>query len=433
MIFPQATTYPSVLQTSRPTSAAGAIEQMSYVCLFLFAFATPWSEAGLTVSGIEVNRWFGLAACGLAFLSTRYQVRSNRFSDLHFWMFAFAGWSITSLFWTIDREDTLARAGTYIQLLLLIWVIRVLCSSESRVAGLLQAYILGTCVCAIGTIANLVSGRTMGQLDGMQGAGADRYTIDGVNPNDLGVMLALSIPMTLYLLVRRRGGRWGSLLCWVQLALAVTGILLSGSRTSALAATGAFVMLPLVLVRFSLWQRATMAIAVAGIVAAAIAVLPAETWNRFLHLGDEISQGTMTHRTQIWAASEVIFREHPLVGVGSGAHATAVAGLLGRPLVAHNTFFSALAELGVVGELLLLGLLSAAFYCAMTMPRPARILWGVTLVAWCIGASASTLEYRKITWFLFGLLAAHAQLRHEKKEEIRSRRTSSVCVASPVF
>jgi len=432
-MFPQANIYSSAIRPGDAASAAIGIERLSFACLFLFAFATPWSEAGLSVGGIEVNRWFGLAAFLLALLCTRYQARANRFGDLHYWMFAFAGWSIASLLWTVDREETLQRAGTYIQLLLLVWVIGVLCSSESRLTRLLQAYILGACVCSIGTIANLLTGRTMDTLEDMQGAGADRYTINGVNPNDLGVMLALSIPMTLYLLVRRQGGRWASALCWVQLTLAVTGILLTGSRTSALAAAGAFLMLPAVSARFSRWKKAAMAICVAAIVTTAIAMLPADTWHRFLDLGDEISRGTMTHRTQIWVASSVIFREHPLVGVGSGAHPLAVASLLGRPLVAHNTFFSALAELGVFGELLLLGLLTAAFYCALKMPRPARNLWGVLLVAWCIAASASTLEYRKVTWLLLGLLAAHAQLGRKEEQEIQSRTTHSVCVASPVF
>ena len=119
----------------------------------------------------------------------------------------------------------------------------------------------------------------------------------------------------------------------------------------------------------------------------------------------------MTHRTQIWTVSTDVFRNHPVVGIGSGAHPVAVANMLGRPLVAHNTYVSVLAELGIVGELIFLGLLAALFYSTFRLPRPERALWLLILATWCIGVGGGTWEYRKITWFLFSLLAAHVYAR----------------------
>lgn len=437
MRFPQTIPSPAAIPVSSPAlqsagraDAGTSIERMAYVCLCLFAFALPWSETGFTVNGIEISRWFGLAALGLVILRKHFRTPPRGFSDLHFWMLAFAGWSAASLFWTLDRDSTITKAETYIQLLLFAWVVWVLCNSESRVIGVLQSYVLGTTVIAIGVIENLLTGRTMGQIQGLQGMGSDRYTVNGVNPNDLGLMLALSIPMTLYLLAHHKGGRWTKPLLWVQLVLAAVGILLSGSRGGALAASGGVFLLPVILVRLSRLQKVVMALAVAAAVAAAISLVPQDTWQRFLDLGTDITQGTMTHRTQIWAASMVLFREHPMVGVGAGAHATAVTSLLGRPLVAHNTYMSALAELGVVGELLLLGMLGTAFYCAAKMPRSQRTFWILLMITWCIGAAGGTLEYRKFTWLLLSLLAAHAYIG---RQNIQGNRIRSACVASPVF
>ena len=436
MRFPQTVPASQVMPNIRPAAksdAGAAIGQMAYVCLCLFAFITPWSETGLIVNGIAINRWFGLAALALVVVRTRFHNPPRGLADLHWWMVAFAGWSIASLFWTLDRDTTIERAGTYLQLLLFVWVVWELCTSESRIAGVLQSYVLGTSVIAVGTIANLLTGRAGGQLAGMEGLGADRYTIEGVNPNELGLMLALSIPMTFYLLAYRKGWQPIKLVLWVHLVLAATAILLSGSRGAVLAASAVLLMLPMTLLRLSRLQKALMVVAVAGIVIAAVSLVPPDTWQRLMNLGDEITEGTMTHRTQIWAASEVVFREHPLAGVGSGAHALAVTSLLGRPLVAHNTFFSALAELGVIGELLLLGILAAAFHSAWRMPRPERMFWISVLAAWCIGAGDGTLEYRKITWLLLSLLVAHAYVRRESVRVMGHEKMRSVCVASPTL
>src|SRR5581483_10849836 len=107
-------------------------------------------------------------------------------------------------------------------------------------------------------------------------------------------------------------------------------------------------------------------------------------------------------------------RTHAWLGVGSSAHPAAVVTIIGRPLVAHNTFLSVLVELGIPGELLLFGLLGAAFFCAWRMTGLERILWVISLVTWCIGVCGGTWEYRKTTWFLISLLVSHAYARHRR-------------------
>src|SRR5262249_16368546 len=142
---------------------------------------------------------------------------------------------------------------------------------------------------------------------------------------------------------------------------------------------------------------------------------PTETWQRLFLLGTEFTSGTMSHRTEIWRASLELFRQHPLLGIGANAHAALVVEILGRPLVAHNTFLSVLTELGIIGELLLIILLVVIVRCMLQMPRPERVLWMLILVAWCIGSSSATTEYLKITWFLFSLLAAHFQVQRNQQ------------------
>jgi O-antigen ligase len=78
---------------------------------------------------------------------------------------------------------------------------------------------------------------------------------------------------------------------------------------------------------------------------------------------------------------------------------------------AHNTFLSVLVELGIVGALLLFALLASVLCSALRAGYLERCLWITLLLTWTVGVSALTWEYRKPTWLLFGLAAAHAYAR----------------------
>jgi O-antigen ligase len=410
------TQLPAIAYTARgaapsPQVLGAVLDRFAYGALCALIFAIPWEQGVPLLGGFVISRWIGLTAFALELIRLSFVGRMRRFCEVYCWMLAFALWSSISILWTIDWDSTITRAGTYLQSLVLAWLIWLLVDNEKRVQGLLQAYVLGTCVCALGVIYNLMEGRTFAQLDDVDGPASDRYSVTGLNPNDLGLMLALSIPMIFYLLARRRGNLVGALLFWLQFVVCVPTIVLSGSRGATLAAGAALLALPLTVIRLPSWQRILAAVACSSIVIFAVVKVPADTWNRLFRLGTEISEGTMTHRTQIWAASLVVFRDHAFVGVGAGAHPAAVVAILSRALVAHNTFLSVLVELGVIGELLLIGLLIVGFYCAWRMPSMSRILWILLLVTWCIGAFGGTWEYSKVTWFLLSLLVAHAYTR----------------------
>jgi len=408
--------FPAALPAPSPRALGAVLDKVAYASLCAFIFAIPWEETVPLFGGFPVSRWFGLLAFGAGLFRVATWSPIRRFRELHVWMVAFALWSCASIIWTVDPESTTVRVLTYLQLLLLAWLIWLLVDNETRVRGLLQSYILGVGVCAIGTITNLMSGHGYSALEDVDGEirHSDRYTATGLNPNDLGLMLALSIPMTFYLLVRRKQSPALSLLRWIQFVLCVAAVLLTGSRGGLLATLAALVAFPLTYRYLPRWQKGIAIAACVGAVACGVFLVPPDTWQRFFNLGTEISKGTMTHRTQIWVASVDVFRDHPILGVGSAAHPMAIVGILARPLVAHNTFLSVLVELGIPGELLLVGLLGAAFYCAWRMRGLERILWVVSLATWCVGVCGGTWEYRKTTWFLISLLVAHAYARHRR-------------------
>jgi hypothetical protein len=311
-----------------------------------------------------------------------------------------------------------------------------LAATESRVQGLLQSYVLGALVCSLITIRNFLIGRTAAQLAADTGRNVweeSRYSISGINANDLGLMIALSIPILVYLLALRKG--WlVKTLCWVQLVAGFTAILLTASRGSLLAAVVGLGMLPLTMTRLPRWQKFGSLAACAGLLACAAYLVPASSWKRITELGSQLSEGTLTNRTTIWAAGLDAFRDHAFLGVGSGAYGVTIVKTANysyitgsaAAAVAHNTFISVLVELGVVGALLGFAFLAASLYCVLRLKKLERRLWIMLLLTWTVGVAALTWEYRKPTWLVFGLLAAHVYAQRNARTRPVIERVSRV-------
>ncbi len=156
--------------------AASIVRNAAYFCLWLFIFAVPWEEQiAPGKPGIAVSRWFGLAAGLLAMCGVLLTRRARKPQIAHYWMAAFVLWASLSLLWTVDPEDTAIRVGTYVQLLLMVWLFAELAVTEDRRLGLLYAYAFGTVVPCLTTIQDALLGRTNGNAVPM-GGGEERFT-----------------------------------------------------------------------------------------------------------------------------------------------------------------------------------------------------------------------------------------------------------------
>jgi len=397
-------------------AVAAALDRLAFACLCALIFAIPWEESIPLLDGFVVGRWIALLACGLLGLRLAITDKVRQPSLLHGLMFALVGWVGLSLFWTIDRMSTLERIGTYFQMLAIVWIIWELAISDRRVTTVIQSYVFGTCVLAVDTIVNYANGTQAADLWAEAGKVKwhdYRYSVYGVNENDLGLMLALSVPMTIYLLTRKKS-RLLTTFCWLHMGLCFTALMLSGSRGGLFSALIGLGLFPLVMRKLPRWQRLVFAAVCAAGLSIGIYLVPEEAWTRFQTLGDEVTEGTLTHRTVLWSAGMEQFRDHPFLGVGAGAYGTAVLRAVDLPLVAHNTFVSVLVELGVAGALILVILLAALYYSASRMQYVERCFWLVILSVWAVGVCTLTWEYNKPTWLLFGLLAAHVYAERDE-------------------
>jgi O-antigen ligase len=226
-----------------------------------------------------------------------------------------------------------------------------------------------------------------------------RLTGSGIfhDPNELGVLISLSIVLSLYWLTDRRSGL-ARFLWIVPLALFLYAMYLTQSR-GALLALGAGLAVFLVF-RFG-WRTALLA----GLVLAPAALLVLST--RMTDLSTE--GGTGQDRIQVWSDGLVLMREAPLFGVGVGSFDKRIG------LVAHNSYLQCLVELGVFGGVLFVG----AFYLAVaqlrrlgdrrkhvfTDPETARLYPYVfgAVVCYAVGMMSLTLSYIVPTYTVLAL------------------------------
>lgn len=376
-----------------------ALPSVAWVLVWLLVFSMPW-EKSLWVPHIgTISQFLGIGAFAAGVFDALRRRAIRRPNAVLLSATLMVGWFSLTYLWSLDQPATLLRIKTFLELLALIWLIWDQCRGPARQRQLLTAYVFG---------AMAASGIAFWRYAHHQQTYYLRYAASGFDPNDFGLILALSIAPAMYLMRRGPG-----LLRWTVAAALVTiipAILLTASRTALVAALVALVFALLT------WRGADVAYRVAtalGILALALGpflLAPAPQRTRLQTLPSELNRGTLHGRTRIWKAGLKAFKRRPICGVGSGAYPEAVAPMLGRPsvpgaqYVAHNTFLSILVETGLIGFALfaLLGVLLAFFIAGMRAPE--RTLWGVMLAVWATGVSTLTWEQYKPTWLIVALI-----------------------------
>jgi O-antigen ligase len=369
--------------------------------LWALVFSLPL-EKGLEFPGLgtisRIVGWAAFAVGALAVVRRRSLRAPNAALAL---AAAFTAWSALTWFWSVGRPATVTRAATMAQLFAMAWLIWEFCRTHRALLGLMAAYLAGCSASSVWTVVRAALN---------QQTNYRRFATAGFDPNDLGVTLALALPMALYFAARTRGAApW---LCRAAAALSIGAILLTASRTALVAAVAAFLFSVLTW-RRSTWSNRVGSVALLVLFALGAArMAPTASRQRLATLPGELAGGTFHNRTRIWKAGVRLLNRHAALGIGAGAYPDAVAPALGRspiptqPYTGHDTFLSVLVETGVAGFLLFAALLlTLAFFAWMTAPWE-RALWLTSLLVWTVGVSTLTWEHRKPAWLLFALIMA---------------------------
>jgi O-antigen ligase len=382
--------------TQRPLAT-----RFAFLWLWIFVFSMPIEKA-IEFPGIgSISKIAGFVALAAGVLAITLQLRFRIPGPFQVALAVFVLWAAITVRWTISPEYTVERIMTYVQLLSLVLLIWEFCTEERHVLNLMGAYVLGTLVPAGDTLHRFLSG---------QQTFYNRYATTGFDPNDLALTLALSLPMSYYLSLRQPGLiRW---VCRAQMIAAIGTTFLTASRGGTFCMMIALSLILWTLPSLPVRNRIGIMVMLVIVAVGAVALVPATSWKRLGSAAAEVSQGTLNSRTVLWKAGLDMFRDRPFGGIGTGAYPEASAKVIGRPwafvAVAHNSYLSVMVETGIIGLAFFVFFLSMMWRAAGAMPGISRSFWLTLMAVWSVGVCSLTWEYRKPTWLLFGLLAAHA-------------------------
>ena len=228
----------------------------------------------------------------------------------------------------------------------------VLIANAMNTRSKIHAAMAVFCVCAaVLAVHGIDQARTGIGWTGAELSQGTRIQYIGIfgDPNDLGLLFAMCLPMALYL--SGRGGLAGlrRLFWWSVAAVLVYGIYLTDSRGTLLALVG--------MLGVYIWMRRGMLAAGCMAAAALGAMLLLPSRLHELDVGEASAMG----RVESWYHGLQMFIGSPVLGVGAGAYSDMYY------LTAHNSFVLVLAESGFIGFSLWIAFLG---YCIL-MPLAA--------------------------------------------------------------
>ncbi len=332
-----------------PASAStytGGVERITRFLLGALVFTLPFDQAFRIGAVGSLSRTVGLLAAVAAVLAlvARPSVRIRRLPVYFFCAVAFVGLNAVSVLWTIDRNATISQAFTYVQLLLLVWLLWQFVETPQQARGLRQAYVLGTWV-TIGTVA-------WGFVTHNPTIDPTRFTAFDTNANYTAQSIALALPMAFAMALR--GPALARLSAVLLIPASLYGIALTGSRSGGIIAVFALVCCVVFLVRRSAAVKAAPLSSAAIVIAVLAVALPQDTIRRFSGTVDQVESADFSGRGQIWLAGLEAWLVRPALGAGSGTFEEALVSTLGYGRAAHNSFLALLVELGPIGATLFL-------------------------------------------------------------------------------
>ena len=377
-----------------------------------FIFSIPW-ENSVVLPGLgSIARIIGLLATASWMGKVLFKGELRRPHLFHLAMFAYIAWNAATIFWSIKPDNTFNRIETYIQLFIFSLLIWDLLDNRDSLDDGLQMYILGGGVAIVSTIFNYFAG--VGVRGGI------RYAASGFDPNDMGITLAIGMPMAWYLATSSRERTLGWLLRLINYAYipgAVMAILLAASRTSLIATAPASLY---VLMTFSRLRLMTRIIVFSILIYALFIIqplIPDSSFQRLSQTGDSIASGNLTGRVDIWREGYQVFAAHPLNGVGSGTFRDAID----KKKAPHNVFVALSTETGLIGISLIGLILLIVIQQIWRHPSwTERLLWTSILSIWFLGAITLNWEYRKPTWLLFLLIVCSANVLSKQLKEVET-------------
>jgi O-antigen ligase len=388
------------------------MKRIAWGLLLLFVFAIPWEyslDMGEPLG--NVARILGLVLLLVAIPAVLQAGRLRTPGAPQWLVLAFYLWFCCSCFWTIDQAVTLARMRAYFQEMMIVWLVCEFAESPSNLRSLLRAFVAGSWVLAILTLANFASPQAIA-------AGQIRFVAYGQDPNDVARFLDLGLPFAALLLGSE--SRWPArLLAAGYLPLGFVAVLLTASRGGFLAAVVALVGCGALLLRSHSRTALAGIFALPALAAGLWFIVPAQTFERLATIPEQLARGDLNERSNIWSLGWHAFVRAPVLGTGAGTFVGA-AGL--SPIdTAHNTVLNILVSGGLCALFLAIAIVALAARSVLQTHGPLKVVLATTLLVWFVTAMVATVEESRTTWLLIALIALAGRLAVDEPSSLAQR------------
>jgi O-antigen ligase len=393
---------------------------MAWLLLLFFVFAIPWEYSlDLGAPFGNIARIAGLVVLVAAVPAVLQSGKMRRTGTLQWLTLALFFWFCCSFFWTAVPDTTLIKLRGYLQEVMIVWLVWEFAESPADLRNLMRAWLAGSWVLAALTIANFVA-YYPGSVDQV------RFAAVGQDPNDVARYLDLGFPIAALLLVGRE--RWqGKLLAAGYLPLGFACVLLTASRGGFLAAIVALLGCGVLLRRRYPRGIVVGALALPAVVAAIWISLPRETLGRIASISEQLQNGDINQRINIWSAGWQAFLKAPLCGHGAGSFV--IAGGLAPIDTAHNTVLAIVVEGGLFALALVTGIVFVSMRWILELQGTLRVALMTLMAVWLMSSLVGTVGESRTTWLLLAVIALSHRLAEEAPEELQAEFPHSLPVA----
>lgn len=386
------------------------MRRIAWVLLVLFVFAIPW-EYSLDIGAPfgNVARILGVLTLLAAVPAVLHEGGFRRITAIHWLTLAFYLWQCCGLLWSVVPREALFHLRGYAQEMMLVWLIWEIVETAADLKLLMRAWLAGTWVLAVLTIAGFVSSvRMMSEQV--------RFAAVGQDPNDVARLLAFGFPIAMLVAVGANR-RLERILCLAYFPVGFAAIVLTASRGGFLVAVVALMGCGVEGVRS---QSRALLVAVGCVIIAAggvFAVAPAGTLDRLGSAAEAREYGDLNQRVNIWRAGWGAFEGAPMIGHGAGSFVSAAK--MAPEDTAHNTALSILVESGLCGLALSVTILVVALHAIWTSGLPSRNGLLLLMLLWAVSSLTGTLWENRTTWLLFGVAAVSGRIAQFQMSAVR--------------
>lgn len=345
--------------------------------LVVFTFLT-FAEFALPAGAASVTKGAGLllALAWLAKVATE-RSSSRTFLQAHpamtYLILAFLGWGLFSITWTETTAGTLDNLSRYFLNFTVVVISFTAFKRREEVNLALLAWVVGTGFTAL---YGLVGDPSTSAADDV------RLSSTVGDANELAMVLVAGAVLSIAVATTATKSPLLRVTGWSVAGLALFSLVLTGSRSGALALLAAVITTVLVAGKGARTKAlfGAAALAVTAIVFF-VSFAPPEIKERITQTLPGQVPNT-EGRSTIWQVGWRMAEDNPIRGVGLGSfetssiHYVLEPGSLARsdqvidtPKVAHNIYLQVLAELGVIGLVMLCLILAFPIVCALRAAR----------------------------------------------------------------